>query len=628
MPELLNIHEPLLINSICHSGGAVVFGLLLILLVRDSWVRSSRPPFLAAGAAFLAFGWNIASLLALSPSLAGSTIAAIAAAIGFACLSVLPALLLAISLKGAAPVLRAIGWIASATAVLLHAVELFTREADLHRLALLLIATVFTVLAVLSIRRVHAASERRRLVSGVLVPLALILFAGSFVHFGTTHAAHPWSEEIALHHAGIPLALFIVLQDYRFLLVDTFVRFLASGGLAAGLTLTCLAANEKWRLLEWSTQDPFVAGLLIVAACCSLILFAGLRGQLQNWLTQRVFHRPSLQTAISRLIEQSAMRSEEEWLRAAATAIAKHVSAEHMELHSAPVDSDLLLPEVVAASNGTLPPDCGWAEVVVPFRFSRGDSMFLLLGRRTGGRRYLSEDLRDIAQLALVAVSQVERFRSDRVERLVTEAELRALHAQINPHFLFNALNALYGTIPRSADGARRTVLNLAEVFRYFLQTERTTIALSEELRIVKAYLEIEQLRLGDRLSVHLDIDPGALNVRIPPLCIQPLVENAIKHGVAAKAAPGSVTLAVSKREDRVVVEVTDTGDGFGSDVSARGNGLGLENVRQRLHMMYGTAGQLRVASANGPGACVVLELPCVAEQVPAGAHSRIGLLR
>ncbi|HYP13756.1 MAG TPA: histidine kinase, partial [Bryobacteraceae bacterium] len=524
--------------------------------------------------------------------------------------------------------LRSIGWVASGAAVLLHGAELFTREAGLHRVGLLLIAVVFAVLAVLSIWRVHAGSERRRLASGVLVPLALILFAGSFVHFETRHAMHPWSEEIALHHAGIPLALFIVLQDYRFLLMDTFVRFLASGGLAAGLTLACLAANERWRLLERSARDPFLAGLLIVAACCSLVLFAALRGQLQNWLTRRVFRRPSLQNAISRLIEQPAMRSEGEWLSAAANVIARHVNAERMDLRAAPADSSLLLPEIVTGTSSTLPSDSGWAEVVVPLRFSRGDSVFLLLGRRTGGRRYLSEDLREIAQLSLVVVSQVERFRSDHVERLVTEAELKALHAQINPHFLFNALNALYGTIPRTAEGARRTVLNLADVFRYFLQTERSTIPLAEELRIVKAYIEIEQLRLGERLTVHLDIDPGALHVPIPPLCIQPLVENAIKHGIAGMPGPGSLTLLITRREDRIFVEVTDTGEGFHQHAPTRGNGVGLDNVRHRLHLMYGTAGQLRIASSQGHGGCVILEIPCAAEKDPALARSREQIAR
>jgi LytS/YehU family sensor histidine kinase len=96
-----------------------------------------------------------------------------------------------------------------------------------------------------------------------------------------------------------------------------------------------------------------------------------------------------------------------------------------------------------------------------------------------------------LSRLAAVIVAQVERFRSETIERLASEAELRALQAQINPHFLFNALNALYGTIPRPAEGARRAaVLNLAEIFRYFLQNDRLEINLSEELKIIRAYMD------------------------------------------------------------------------------------------------------------------------------------------
>ena len=133
-------------------------------------------------------------------------------------------------------------------------------------------------------------------------------------------------------------------------------------------------------------------------------------------------------------------------------------------------------------------------------------------------------------------VEHVEQIRSLQMQQLVSQAELRALQAQINPHFLFNSLNTLYGTITRSNVEARRLVLNLADVFRYFLQTDRPLISVEEELKIVRAYLEIEELRLGPKLRSELEIDAEALTATIPVLSIQPLVENAIKHGVAARA--------------------------------------------------------------------------------------------
>src|SRR5580698_10934834 len=123
--------------------------------------------------------------------------------------------------------------------------------------------------------------------------------------------------------------------------------------------------------------------------------------------------------------------------------------------------------------------------------------------------------------------------------RLVSQAEMRALQSQINPHFLFNSLNTLYGTIPRESAEARRLVLNLAEVFRYFLQTERPFIRVEEEIRIVRAYLAIEELRLGERLRVEFDIDDDSLGASIPALSIQPLVENAVKHGIATRPGAG-----------------------------------------------------------------------------------------
>jgi LytS/YehU family sensor histidine kinase len=173
---------------------------------------------------------------------------------------------------------------------------------------------------------------------------------------------------------------------------------------------------------------------------------------------------------------------------------------------------------------------------------------------------------------------------------LATQAELRALQAQINPHFLFNAFNTLYGTIDRGSVEARRLVLNLTDIFRYFLQGDRSSIPLSEELRIIKAYLEIEALRLGGRLETELHVNASALSVMIPVLSIQPLVENAVKHGVAAKGGPGRVAMRVENSEGVLRVSVEDTGLGFARNGSAAhdGSGVGLANVRRRLYLSYG----------------------------------------
>jgi LytS/YehU family sensor histidine kinase len=241
----------------------------------------------------------------------------------------------------------------------------------------------------------------------------------------------------------------------------------------------------------------------------------------------------------------------------------------------------------------------GGVEAVVPLRFSPGDVRYVLLGRRVGGRRYLSEDLQALARLAAQIVERVEEVRQSEMRRLVSQAELRALQAQIHPHFLFNALNTLYGVIPKEAAGARRTVVNLADIFRYFLQSDKTYIPLGEELRIVNAYLEIESLRLGPKLRTEIHVDEAALRIPIPILSIQPLVENAVKHGVAAKAEGGLVRLDITLASEGLQVCVEDTGGGFAS-TRKTGSGVGLENVTRRLRLCFGPEASLQIESTAG----------------------------
>jgi LytS/YehU family sensor histidine kinase len=255
---------------------------------------------------------------------------------------------------------------------------------------------------------------------------------------------------------------------------------------------------------------------------------------------------------------------------------------------------------------------------VVPLPVSGEDARYFLLGRRQGGRRYLSEDLDALARLAHAASEQLERHHRSEVERLFAQAELRALHAQINPHFLFNALNTLYGVIPKTAPAARRLVLNLADVFRYSLQSQRTMVPLEDELKIVKAYLEIEQERWGSRLRVEFDVPGDALTAHIPALSIQPLVENAVKHGVARNPEGGCVRLTVSCVSDAWRIAVEDTGAGSGAArPDATHGGVGLENVTRRLKLCSGPDAEL-LFERSSEGTSARFQVPIRVSEVPA----------
>jgi LytS/YehU family sensor histidine kinase len=246
--------------------------------------------------------------------------------------------------------------------------------------------------------------------------------------------------------------------------------------------------------------------------------------------------------------------------------------------------------------------------VIIPLRFASGDARHMLLGRRSGGRRYLSEDLLALGRAASLVIEQIEQFRESEMRRLVSQAELRALQSQIHPHFLFNALNTLYGIIPREAKGARDTVLNLADILRYFLETGKTFLPLEKELHIIKAYLEVEKLRLGEKLHIEIEVDADALQIPIPILSIEPLIENAVKHAIAPKVEGGVVRLRARLERDALHVTVSDTGPGFGPAGGPK-SGVGLDNVTRRLQLCYGAESQINIHS-DATGSSVSFSIP------------------
>lgn len=179
------------------------------------------------------------------------------------------------------------------------------------------------------------------------------------------------------------------------------------------------------------------------------------------------------------------------------------------------------------------------------------------------------------------------------------EAELRALRAQVDPHFLFNCLHSISAMTSRDADGARRMCLELADFFRASLKAgAERRITLAKELELVQAYLRIEQVRFGDRLRIHVDDAGDGGGVMVPPLLLQPLVENAVRHGVATLVEGGEVAVRVTPGPARVEIDVENA---FDPDGRRAGTGVGLSNVRDRLDAAYRGAAKIRVDTAPGP---------------------------
>jgi two-component system LytT family sensor kinase len=596
---MIPFNQPLLINILGHAGGALIFAIFLTLLFSGRGWSGLRGRYLSGLAAALSLVWNLGSLVVLVRPNLPSVWFNLVIAVSFSVLSLLPAVLLHVSVGSSRFVLVSCGYGLSAIAVAMHFWEFHGNGPALHQKALLLITIGFLVLTIVAVAEAAFRGKGLQRPGGarIAASMCLALFAMSFVHFGAGHASQAWSSELIVHHAGIPLALFVLLQDYRFVLLDAFVRFLANALLAAVLAGLVIEAAFRLVLVELTVREPLPEALLLISICLFLVLFAWLRNRVQAWLTHAVFRQGSVSSLTLRLRDSPTFAAEEQYLDWAASTTAAAVRTTDFAIVSqVGVDSAAALhaPVIVSAlPAGGVVRQWGWAEAVVPIRLGQGNSRTILLGRRRGGQRYLGDDLDALGRAAAEIAAKVASLRQEEMTRLVSQAELRALQSQINPHFLFNALNTLYGTILPEPLAARRMVLNLADIFRYFLQSDKTFVTLAEEMQIVRAYLEVEQSRLGDRLSVQIQVDDAALQVPIPVLSIQPLVENAIKHGVAQRTEPGFVHIAATHNQDGLRITVENSGAPHAS--ASPGAGVGLQNVRRRLEICYGGASDLHI---------------------------------
>jgi len=200
-------------------------------------------------------------------------------------------------------------------------------------------------------------------------------------------------------------------------------------------------------------------------------------------------------------------------------------------------------------------------------------------------------------------------------KRLVLEARLDALQRQINPHFLFNTLNSIASLVRMNPEKAREMTVKLANILRALLKDHDSYVPLSQELSFTDDYLDIEVVRFGaDKLRVEKDIDPRTLEVLVPSILLQPLIENSIKHGLEPRIHGGTVTLRSRLEGERVLIEVADDGVGMGnrpaSMLPRTGAGIGMKNVQERLEVLYGDQARFNVVSSPGRGTLVSIEIP------------------
>jgi signal transduction histidine kinase len=212
-----------------------------------------------------------------------------------------------------------------------------------------------------------------------------------------------------------------------------------------------------------------------------------------------------------------------------------------------------------------------------------------------------------------------EAARAAQADALRARAELAALRSQLNPHFLLNTLHAALGLVRRDPARAERALERLGEVLHYGLRMHRESldqVTLADEWSFVRSYLEIESLRLEERLQLRLEADPEALQGVVPPFVLQPLVENAILHAVAPRKAGGRVAITARRRGDHLQLEVCDDGPGMPAAVPPSGAGLGLRLLRDRLALLYAGHATLTLQPVEGGGVRATIDLPLDREAV------------
>jgi two-component system, LytTR family, sensor kinase len=252
--------------------------------------------------------------------------------------------------------------------------------------------------------------------------------------------------------------------------------------------------------------------------------------------------------------------------------------------------------------------------VVAPL-IVRGERVGSLAAFYARGRRIRPDDTRVVSDAASLVSAQLELAAVEEQEERLARAELRALRAQISPHFVYNALAAVAGYIHSRPEEARELLTDFAEFTRYAFRRERPYVTLADELHYVEKYLNLERARFGNRLRVRLEVAPEILPAVVPVLSLQPLVENAVRHGI--EGAAGGVTIEILGQDlgADALVSVRDDGAGMSPEearaaLAGRGDGVGLNNVHRRLESSFGPGYGLGIDTAPGEGTEVRLTVP------------------
>ena len=582
------------LNLVGFVTGTALYAMLLALVLRD--VPGSGQSRLPLATAVLGLIWNLGELAAYGLPKLGLVSESIALwAISFPSLGLLAAVVVH-SVARELPrgfMLTAIAYGCSAAASVLHLTTVVTGDPEPSSLAFLLLTMCYGVIIVALGVMTRAQANGRR----VLWVLALALFAVSASHLGRFHGGDDgWAVELIGHHAAIPLAFAILYQDYRFALADLFLK--------RALTLIAIVAIAfaGYSLVSTLPAGPLAAGVLMSLWVATSLISPWLHRRIVRFVDASLLGRADY-TALRSAIGQALQTQDtiEGVLDTTAARLATALDAKRV-----------WWAEDVVREKGR---QSITSEAVVPTTDLPRYAM--RIGDLTGGRRLLSDDLALVESVVTLAARRIDQIRltheryevqlrEEEMLKLTAEAELKALRAQVNPHFLFNALTTIGYLIETAPPRALNTLMQLTALLRGVLKSEGEFTTLGRELELVEHYLKIEHERFEERLRVRIDVPMALRAHRIPTLVLQPLVENAIKHGVAPSKTGGDVEVSARAIDQSGAPHLELTVRNTGTALHAAGGRVpgehvGVENIRRRLAGHYADGARLTLtADAEG----------------------------
>jgi signal transduction histidine kinase len=679
-----------LVNLAGFITGALLYAMLLVMVLGASRITyvtdsasgevPSRPARLPLLTAVLGLAWTFGAFMAYTlPNFGIEHSYPMAIALAFTALGFLPAVVVHSTLSGVHTAKQPKGafgmiflaYALSTLAGFMHIFQALVAKAILSHVALHILTVGFGVLIVGLLLLTRDQPGWRR----AMWVIALSVFAVSAQHLSHHQSSnYPWWIELVGHHASLPLALAILYQDYRFALADIFLKRALALILLVALTLGVYATMAPLLAVTDENADvnPQAVGLLLVMWVATVLLYPALRRAVDRFVDAKILRRADytqLRAEIAHLVTlhdapETMLNEVCERLASALTArevrwlspgevddkgISENGSQSLLPIIEHPGTAQNFLTNALARATSAAFQEgdpatqkrtkwyrsSGALAILVPTVES--PRYLLVIGELTGGRRLLSDDMALLEAVAFLVARRIDvvRVKHERCERnlreqeigkLATEAEFRALRAQINPHFLFNALTTIGYLIQTSPDRALSTLMRLGGLLRGVLKRSAGEFAtLGEEVDLIESYLDVELARFEERLRVMIDVPYPVRELLVPSLLLQPIVENAIKHGIAPRKAGGTVVVEArlapgasdeSSLADRLYLWVRDTGAGASDKELARGRarGVGLNNLERRLQCIYGGSASISLTSTPGAGTTVEIQLPVNAQ--------------